>query len=191
MTAMAMDPTVNATELSGPIVAGRFETFDDAEAAKSQLVAAGFPASGVSVFFNNPPGRHDLTEIGGDEHADPEAKQAAGGLGVESARTMPADVVYNRLTKQPYQYDLVGHISSNDPNEFMPPVAAGGNIYFITLVDGAVTVIEGGQAQPRVVAKNEPLGERVAASPAIADDTLYIRTSGHLYAFAAADDERE
>jgi hypothetical protein len=35
-----------------------------------------------------------------------------------------------------------------------------------------------------VVVKNPKLGERVAATPAIADDTLYVRTAGHLYAFA-------
>jgi outer membrane protein assembly factor BamB len=33
--------------------------------------------------------------------------------------------------------------------------------------------------------KNPKLGERVAATPAIADDILYVRTAGHLYAFAA------
>jgi len=34
-----------------------------------------------------------------------------------------------------------------------------------------------------VIAKNQKLGERVAATPAIADDVLYIRTDKHLYAF--------
>jgi hypothetical protein len=29
------------------------------------------------------------------------------------------------------------------------------------------------------------LGERVAATPAIADNALYVRTDKHLYAFAA------
>ena len=41
-----------------------------------------------------------------------------------------------------------------------------------------------GSAKPEVVAKNPKLGERVAATPAIADDTLYVRTEKHLYAFA-------
>ena len=50
--------------------------------------------------------------------------------------------------------------------------------------DGTVTVIAAGGAEPEVVAKNPKLGERVAATPAIADDTLYVRTAGHLYAFA-------
>jgi outer membrane protein assembly factor BamB len=74
---------------------------------------------------------------------------------------------------------------------YASPVAAGGNIYFTSLADGAVTVLEGGSTPPRVVAKNEPLGERVAATPAIADDTLYIRTAGHLYAFATQEDVLE
>jgi outer membrane protein assembly factor BamB len=47
-----------------------------------------------------------------------------------------------------------------------------------------VTVLAAGSPQPEVVARNPPLGERVSATPAIADDTLYIRTAGHLYAFA-------
>jgi outer membrane protein assembly factor BamB len=68
---------------------------------------------------------------------------------------------------------------------YASPVAANGNIYFISLDDGSMTVIKAGSDQPVVVAKNESLGERSAATPAIADDTLYIRTEKHLYAFAA------
>jgi outer membrane protein assembly factor BamB len=69
---------------------------------------------------------------------------------------------------------------------YASPVAAGGNIYFTSLQDGTVTVIKAGGTSPEVVAQNPPLGERVAATPAIADSTLYIRTAGHLYAFATA-----
>jgi outer membrane protein assembly factor BamB len=67
---------------------------------------------------------------------------------------------------------------------FASPVAANGNIYFISLDDGTVTVLKAGEEKPVVVAKNPKLGERTAATPAIADDTLYIRTAAHLYAFA-------
>jgi outer membrane protein assembly factor BamB len=67
---------------------------------------------------------------------------------------------------------------------YASPVAANGLVYFTSLDDGTVTVLKAGTATPRVVAKNPKLGERVAATPAIADDTLYIRTEGHLYAFA-------
>jgi len=35
-----------------------------------------------------------------------------------------------------------------------------------------------------VLAMNPKLDERTAATPAIADDTLYVRTAKHLYAFA-------
>ena len=68
---------------------------------------------------------------------------------------------------------------------YSSPVAAGGHIYFTALTDGEVTVIKAGAPNVEVVAQNPPLGERVAATPAIADNTLYIRTAGHLYAFAA------
>jgi outer membrane protein assembly factor BamB len=67
---------------------------------------------------------------------------------------------------------------------YASPVAANGNIYFTSLADGTVTVIKGGEKSPQVVAKNPPLGERVAATPAVADDTLYIRGEKHLYAFS-------
>lgn len=68
---------------------------------------------------------------------------------------------------------------------YASPVAANGNVYFVSLEDGAITVIEGGTPSPKTVAENPPLGERTAATPAIADDTLYVRTDKHLYAFGA------
>jgi outer membrane protein assembly factor BamB len=64
------------------------------------------------------------------------------------------------------------------------PVAANGHIYFTSLDDGVVTVLKAGTAKPELVVKNPKLGERVAATPAIADNTLYLRTASYLYAFA-------
>jgi len=69
-------------------------------------------------------------------------------------------------------------------NYYASPVAANGKVYFVSLEDGTLTVLEGGTSPPKVVAQNPPLGERTAATPAIADNTLYLRTAGHLYAFA-------
>ena len=46
-----------------------------------------------------------------------------------------------------------------------------------------ITVIAAGEDKPQEIAKSEPLGERISATPAIADNTLYVRTAGHLYAF--------
>lgn len=60
----------------GTIVAGRYDTFEEAENASAHLRSIGLPGEAVSVFFNNPPGRHDLTGIGGDQEADPESKRA-------------------------------------------------------------------------------------------------------------------
>jgi outer membrane protein assembly factor BamB len=70
---------------------------------------------------------------------------------------------------------------------YASPVAANGHIYFASLVDGTVTVLKAGADNPVVAAKNPPLGERVAATPAIADDTLYVRTAEYLYAFAESE----
>jgi outer membrane protein assembly factor BamB len=67
---------------------------------------------------------------------------------------------------------------------YASPVAASGHLYFVSLADGVISVLKAGAAAPEVVAENPPLGERVAATPAIADNALYVRTAGHLYAFA-------
>src|SRR5262245_14985449 len=67
---------------------------------------------------------------------------------------------------------------------YASPVAANGHIYLTSLDDGTVTVIKAGGNEPEVVAKNPKLGERTSATPAIADDTIYIRTEKHLYAFS-------
>lgn len=71
----------------------------------------------------------------------------------------------------------------NGGRYYASPVAANGHIYFTSLEDGVVTVVRAGLDKPEQVVQNPPLGERVAATPAIADDALYVRTEGHLYAF--------
>jgi outer membrane protein assembly factor BamB len=67
---------------------------------------------------------------------------------------------------------------------YASPIAANGHIYFTSLQDGTVTVLKAGSAKAEVVATNPKLGERTAATPAIADNTLFVRTASHLYAFA-------
>lgn len=67
---------------------------------------------------------------------------------------------------------------------YSSPVAANGHIYFTSLNDGIITVLKAGSEKPEVVAKNAKLGERTAATPAIADHVLFVRTDKHLYAFA-------
>ena len=57
------------------IVAGRFQTFDQAESAVDALVIANFKRKDLNIFYVNPPGQHDATPIGGDHlNADPGAR---------------------------------------------------------------------------------------------------------------------
>jgi len=72
---------------------------------------------------------------------------------------------------------------------YASPVAANGHIYFTTLEDGTTTVLKTGSSKPEVATKNPKLGERTAATPAIADDTIFIRTDKHLYAFTQKKQE--
>ena len=54
------------------IIAGRFQTFDQAEGAVQALIEANINQDDVNVFYVNPPGQHDATAIGGDHlNGDP------------------------------------------------------------------------------------------------------------------------
>ena len=57
------------------IIAGRFQSKDDADAAAA-LIGKFVASSDIGIFHNNPPGQHDVLETGGDENADPGAKGA-------------------------------------------------------------------------------------------------------------------
>ncbi len=66
---------------------------------------------------------------------------------------------------------------------YSSPVAANGHLYVCSL-DGTVAVIEAGTDAPDVV-HSVKLPDGVRATPAIAHDTLYIRSDKFLYAFKA------
>ncbi len=66
---------------------------------------------------------------------------------------------------------------------YSSPIAAGGHIYIFGL-DGTALVLKPGDF-PDIVHRTK-LGERVAATPAVADNTLYVRTAKQLIAFAEA-----
>jgi outer membrane protein assembly factor BamB len=63
---------------------------------------------------------------------------------------------------------------------YASPVAANGYVYLFGL-DGTLVVLKAGDF-PEVAARAK-FGERVAATPAVAGDTMYVRTAKHLYAF--------
>jgi outer membrane protein assembly factor BamB len=66
---------------------------------------------------------------------------------------------------------------------YASPVAANGHIYLAAL-DGTLAVIVAGEDEPTVV-HSVKLSEGVRATPAIAHNTLYVRSDKNLYAFAA------
>ena len=65
---------------------------------------------------------------------------------------------------------------------YASPVAANGHVYLFGL-DGSVVVLKPGDFAD--VKHRAKFGERIAATPAIAGDTLYVRTASSLYAFKA------
>jgi outer membrane protein assembly factor BamB len=58
------------------------------------------------------------------------------------------------------------------------PVAGAGHVFFAS--EGGVTFVVGGGAKPEIVAKND-IGERIIASPAIANGRIFLRTDDHLF----------
>ena len=67
-----------------------------------------------------------------------------------------------------------------DGEYYASPIAANGNVYFAS-TRGIVTVIRA--ADTVEVKVRNRIGERIQATPAIVDDTLYVRTESHLFAF--------
>ena len=69
-----------------------------------------------------------------------------------------------------------------DGSFYASPVAADGRIYLINLNGKAATVAAGDKLE---VLWRTDFAERVAATPAIVDNTLYVRTQTKLFAFKA------
>lgn len=67
------------------IVASRFTTFNNAEAAIDRLHNHGFVDEDLSLFYVNPGGQHALFPVGGDRFADPQARWASLGAGAGAA----------------------------------------------------------------------------------------------------------
>jgi outer membrane protein assembly factor BamB len=64
---------------------------------------------------------------------------------------------------------------------YSSPVAADGRLY-LTSTEGKLSVVKAGGETPQILHRAE-FGERILASPAIAGDNFYLRTSSSLYAF--------
>jgi outer membrane protein assembly factor BamB len=68
-----------------------------------------------------------------------------------------------------------------DGNYYASPVAADGRIYFVSL-KGRVSVVAEGGEKPKILAQAD-FHERISATPALVDKTLYLRTASALFAF--------
>ncbi len=67
---------------------------------------------------------------------------------------------------------------------YASPVAGDGMIYLVSL-EGKTTVLKAGEDWQ--ILSTGDLGEQVIATPAIADERVYIRTEGMLYGFQASE----
>ena len=80
--------------------------------------------------------------------------------------------------KDLYQEEAVGIGSA-----YASPVAANGYIYLCSM-DKSIVVLKAGDSPDKVCSAK--LDDRIAATPAIVDNTLYVRTGKTLYAFATS-----
>jgi len=62
------------------------------------------------------------------------------------------------------------------------PVGARDLVYLASQ-SGTITIIDARSESLKVLARNA-LGEKIAATPAFAENVLYVRTDKHLFAFA-------
>ena len=62
------------------IIAGHFQLQDEIADARLALLGAGFAAERISSFYVNPPGQHDMYELGGDHDKSPGAKESDEGV---------------------------------------------------------------------------------------------------------------
>ena len=63
---------------------------------------------------------------------------------------------------------------------YASPIAAGGKIFIASLSGVLVTLTSGDK--PEVLTKAS-FGESISATPAVVENTFYVRTAGHLWAF--------
>ncbi|GGY08777.1 hypothetical protein GJV26_04990 [Massilia dura] len=62
------------------IIAGHFQLQEQVDGARQALRDAGYPDDGISAFYVNQPGQHDMLAIGGDRQLSPGAKDTPEGL---------------------------------------------------------------------------------------------------------------
>lgn len=183
------DGKIDLAESENTFVKGFFtnqDTDKDGFITRDEWTAIGkfMSAARNSSFVLNPGGAGDLTGT-----SQVVWKQTKGGLPyVPSPLAYRGQVYTANMRGQVTARELAtGKDSYLDENVgltgvYASPVGADGHVYWFGL-DGTVVVVKAGGDLPEV-AHRAKFGERVAATPAIADNTLYVRTATKLYAFA-------
>ena len=64
---------------------------------------------------------------------------------------------------------------------YASPIAADGRVYVASLT-GKITVLAAGGDAPKILHQTD-LGERIATTPALVGNAVYVRTASLLYAF--------
>jgi hypothetical protein len=77
---MLESPPSQEEQTMPTIIAGHFQTQEEVDRARNELVNAGFDSDRISVFFVNQPGQHDMTPIGGDNMQSAGAKETPVGV---------------------------------------------------------------------------------------------------------------
>jgi hypothetical protein len=80
------------------IIAGHFQLQDEIADARLALLGAGFAAARISSFYVNPPGQHDVHELGGDHDKSPGAKESDEGVVAGGATGAVAGAVIGSAT---------------------------------------------------------------------------------------------
>jgi len=111
------------------IIAGRFQTKGDADAAAA-LIAQYVDTADICIFHNNPPGQHDTFAVGGDEDEDPGAEGAgklaaatavAAGLGAGAIGALGGPVVaLAAAAAGAYTGSLVGAMNGLGDRDYKP-----------------------------------------------------------------------
>lgn len=148
-------PDDDAGAESVPVVSGRLGTWEEAERVRRALLDDGCEASDVELFYTGPAGRHAVTELGGDAHADAgstrigagaakgAAAGAAAGLAVGAAvATAPVAgaVVLTAAAIGAFGGALVGGVTASEDGAGKPdtaehPVAKPGGVVVAVRVD--------------------------------------------------------
>ncbi|CAN5156412.1 hypothetical protein BH10PSE17_BH10PSE17_03770 [soil metagenome] len=149
------------------IIAGRFATFEQAQQAQTLLQDRGFATDDLSVFYVNPPGRHDMTAVGGDQFADKGTRKSTRGVIVGAVLGALVGVVIG----------MVAAVASTRMQALIFIVATGIGAYAGSLI-GALTA-----TAKKPEAGSEPVPHERAAGVMLAARVVDVAT--HDLAIAA------